>query len=78
VAKNHLFVDVNKRMAFLPIGLFLFLDGWRLWASHADAPSPCWPSPSATLANPRLRNACASTLHPADFRSLPLIAHHAA
>ncbi len=37
LAKNHPFVDGNKRAAFLSIGLFLFLNGWRLTASQADA-----------------------------------------
>ena len=37
LAKNHPFVDGNKRAAFLSIGLFLFLNGWRLVASQADA-----------------------------------------
>jgi death-on-curing protein len=37
LAKNHPFVDGNKRVAFLSIGLFLFLNGWRLTATQADA-----------------------------------------
>lgn len=37
LAKNHPFVDGNKRAAFLSIGLFLFLNGWRLTASQASA-----------------------------------------
>ena len=37
LAKNHPFVDGNKRAAFLSIGLFLFLNGWRLVASQAEA-----------------------------------------
>jgi death on curing protein len=37
LAKNHPFVDSNKRAAFLSIGLFLFLNGWRLRAGQADA-----------------------------------------
>lgn len=37
LAKNHPFVDGNKRAAFLSIGLFLFLNGWRLGATQADA-----------------------------------------
>jgi death-on-curing protein len=36
-AKNHPFVDGNKRAAFLAVGLFLSLNGWRLVASQADA-----------------------------------------
>jgi death-on-curing protein len=37
LAKNHPFVDGNKRAAFLSIGLFLGLNGWRLTASQAEA-----------------------------------------
>lgn len=37
LAKNHPFVDGNKRAAFLATGLFLYLNGFRLNASQADA-----------------------------------------
>ena len=37
LAKNHPFVDGNKRAAFLATGLFLYLNGYRLNASQADA-----------------------------------------
>jgi death on curing protein len=37
LAKNHPFVDGNKRAAFLAVGLFLGLNGYRLTASQADA-----------------------------------------
>jgi death-on-curing protein len=37
VAKNHPFVDGNKRAAFLTVGMFLFLNGYRLNATQADA-----------------------------------------
>jgi death-on-curing protein len=37
IAQNHLFVDGNKRAAFLATGLFLYLNGYRLNASQADA-----------------------------------------
>ena len=37
LAKNHPFVDGNKRAAFLAVGLFLRLNGHRLKASQADA-----------------------------------------
>ncbi|CAM3327129.1 type II toxin-antitoxin system death-on-curing family toxin [Polaromonas hydrogenivorans] len=37
LAKNHPFVDDNKRAAFLATGLFLYLNGYRLNASQADA-----------------------------------------
>ena len=37
LAKNHAFVDGNKRVAFLAVGLFLALNGYRLVASQAGA-----------------------------------------
>jgi death on curing protein len=37
LAKNHPFVDGNKRAAFLAVGMFLALNGWRLTAAQADA-----------------------------------------
>jgi death on curing protein len=37
LAKNHAFIDGNKRAAFLAVGLFLILNGYRLTASQADA-----------------------------------------
>jgi len=37
IAKNHAFIDGNKRVAFLAIGLFLRLNGFRLIANQTDA-----------------------------------------
>lgn len=37
LAKNHAFVDGNKRAAFLAVGLFLYLNGFRLQATQAEA-----------------------------------------
>ncbi|MBL0243198.1 MAG: type II toxin-antitoxin system death-on-curing family toxin [Rhodoferax sp.] len=37
LAKNHAFVDGNKRAAFLAIGLFLMVNGFRLKATQAEA-----------------------------------------
>ena len=37
LAKNHPFVDGNKRVAFLAVGLFLGANGYRLTASQVDA-----------------------------------------
>ena len=37
LAKNHAFVDGNKRAAFLAVGMFLAINGFRLYASQADA-----------------------------------------
>jgi death-on-curing protein len=37
LAKNHAFVDGKKRAAFLSVGLFLALNGYRLVATQVDA-----------------------------------------
>lgn len=37
LAKNHAFVDGNKRVAFIAVGLFLYLNGYRLKADQAEA-----------------------------------------
>ena len=37
LAKNHAFMDGNKRACFLAVGLFLYLNGYRLRATQADA-----------------------------------------
>jgi death-on-curing protein len=37
VAKNHPFVDGNKRTAFLALGLFLAMNEWRLETTQIDA-----------------------------------------
>jgi len=37
LAKNHAFVDGNKRAAFLAVGMLLALNGYRLTAPQADA-----------------------------------------
>lgn len=37
MAKNHAFIDGNKRAAFLAVGLFLALNGWRLHCSQTEA-----------------------------------------
>jgi len=42
IVRNHPFADGNKRVAFLAIGLFLGLNGWRLTAGKADAASTIW------------------------------------
>lgn len=36
LAKNHAFVDGNKRVAFLCMGMFLAINGYRLTASTGD------------------------------------------
>jgi death-on-curing protein len=37
LVKNHCFVDGNKRAAFLAVGLFLLLNGYRLVVGQAEA-----------------------------------------
>jgi death on curing protein len=37
LAKNHAFIDGNKRAAFLAVGLFLRLNGYALTAKQPDA-----------------------------------------
>lgn len=37
IARNHAFVDGNKRMAFLAIGLFLAINGYQLVVDQVDA-----------------------------------------
>lgn len=37
LVKNHAFVDGNKRVAFLSVGLFLMLNGFKLTATQVDA-----------------------------------------
>ena len=37
LAKNHAFVDGNKRVAFLAVGLFLGLNGYKLIVIQKDA-----------------------------------------
>ncbi len=37
LAKNHPFIDGNKRVALLALGLFLLLNGKKLTATQADA-----------------------------------------
>jgi len=37
LARNHPFVDGNKRAAFLAVGLFLALNGYRLEVTQAEA-----------------------------------------
>ena len=36
IARNHAFIDGNKRTAFVAVELFFRLNGWRLVATDAD------------------------------------------
>lgn len=42
IAKNHPFVDGNKRAAFLAVGVFLLSNGYRLRVSHPEATATIW------------------------------------
>ena len=37
IAQNHPFIDGNKRAAFLAVGLFLHINGYRLRVEQAEA-----------------------------------------
>lgn len=37
LAKNHPYVDGNKRAAFLAAGMFLAINGWKLVTSQSEA-----------------------------------------
>ena len=37
LVKNHAFIDGNKRVALLSVGLFLMLNGYKLTATQVDA-----------------------------------------
>ncbi len=37
LAKNHPFIDGNKRTAFLALGLFIALNGWKLETTQLEA-----------------------------------------
>jgi death-on-curing protein len=54
IARNHPFVDGDKRMAFLSIGLFLSINGKRLRADQVDAIHVILSLAAGTLEEPRL------------------------
>ena len=54
LAQNHPFVDGNKRAAFLAIGLFAFLNGYRLRASQAEATLAMFSIAAGALDEPAL------------------------
>lgn len=62
LAKNHAFVDGNKRAAFLAAGLFLYLNGYRLKVPQADATLTMYSLASGTIGEAAfadwLRNYC--------------------
>jgi len=54
IVKNHAFVDGNKRAAFLSIGLFLAVNGYRLTASQVDAIETMLGAAAGTVSEPEL------------------------
>lgn len=54
IARNHPFVDGNKRAAFLSIGLFLAMNGCRLTAAQLDAIRAMQALAAGDLDEPRL------------------------
>jgi death-on-curing protein len=48
-AKNPPFADGNQRTAFLALGLFLALNGWRLETTQIDAIETMWSLAQGTL-----------------------------
>jgi death-on-curing protein len=64
LAKNHAFVDGNKRAAFLAVGLFLALNGYRLSATQADATLTMLLVASGDLTEADFANWIRQCLHP--------------
>lgn len=54
IAKNHPFVDGNKRAAFLSLGLFAALNGYRLRATQVQATLTMLAVASSELDEPSL------------------------
>jgi death-on-curing protein len=64
IAKNHAFVDGNKRAAFLSIGLFLSLNGTRLRADPVAAVETMLAVAAGHLDEPGLTRWIAAHLDP--------------
>jgi death on curing protein len=56
LAKNHAFIDGNKRAAFLAVGLFLRLNGHMLTASQPDATQSVLALAAGDLSEPDFAN----------------------
>ena len=52
IAQNHPFVDGNKRAAFLAVGLFLHINGYRLKVEQAEAAATVLALASGELEEP--------------------------
>jgi death-on-curing protein len=66
IAKNHAFIDGNKRVAFLSIGLFLGLNGKRLRADPVDAVETMLAVAAGQLDEPGLARWIAAHLEPGE------------
>ncbi len=64
LAKNHAFVDGNKRVAFLALGLFLSNNGFRLVTTQADATVTMLGVASGDLSEERLAHWLRERLQP--------------
>ena len=62
IAKNHPFVDGNKRAAFLAVGMFLYINGMRLQASQAEATVTMLAVAAGDMQKKSLPCGCARTL----------------
>jgi death-on-curing protein len=64
IAKNHAFIDGNKRFAFLSIGLFLAINGKRLRADPKNAVETMLAEAAGRLDEPGLARWIAAHLGP--------------
>ncbi|MDP1921290.1 MAG: type II toxin-antitoxin system death-on-curing family toxin [Myxococcales bacterium] len=64
LAKNHAFVDGNKRVAFLALGLFLSNNAFRLVTTQADATVTMLGVASGDLSEERLAHWLRERLQP--------------
>jgi death-on-curing protein len=65
LAKNHPFIDGNKRTAFLALGLFVALNGWRLETTQLDAIETMLSLATGTLDESDLANWIRERIQPA-------------
>jgi death on curing protein len=72
LAKNHPFVDGNKRAAFLAVGLFAALNGWRLVTTQADATLTMLAVAAGSLDEPAFASWLRSKLQRSRERSIHL------
>jgi death-on-curing protein len=65
LARNHAFIDGNKRTAFLALGLFIALNGWRLETTQLDAIETILSLATGTLDEGDLANWIRERIQPA-------------